>query len=121
MTKYFISESTGRMRAREILTWRFPEFDYKFRVHVQRTEKPIYISFKWENKGEQMLVEINLEIASKYKTVVRISEKSKKLSDAGINWLKSSTEGWTYFLSCLKAYLEYSVNLRKDAFDYRFT
>ena len=28
------------------------------------------------------------------------------------------TEGWANFLACLKAYLEYGINLRKGAFDY---
>jgi hypothetical protein len=37
---------------------------------------------------------------------------------AGINWLKGNTEGWANFLACLKAYLEYGINLRKGGFDF---
>ena len=29
-----------------------------------------------------------------------------------------NTEGWANFLACLKAYLEYGINLRKGAFDF---
>ena len=38
--------------------------------------------------------------------------------EAGIKWLKGNTEGWANFLACLKAYLEYGINLRKGAFDF---
>jgi len=38
--------------------------------------------------------------------------------EAGIKWLKSNTEGWANFLACLKAFLEYGINLRKGAFDF---
>lgn len=31
-----------------------------------------------------------------------------------------NTEGWANFLACLKAYLDYGINLRKGAFDFRF-
>jgi hypothetical protein len=33
-------------------------------------------------------------------------------------WLMGNTEGWANFLACLKAYLEYGINLRKGAFDF---
>jgi len=29
-----------------------------------------------------------------------------------------NTGGWANFLACLKAYLEYGINLRKDSFDF---
>lgn len=36
-----------------------------------------------------------------------------------IKWLGQNTEGWANFLACLKAYLEYGINLRKGAFDFQ--
>ena len=50
-------------------------------------------------------------------TYVVITEKSRANDEAGISWLKGNTEGWANFLACLKAYLEYAINLRKGAFD----
>ena len=47
--------------------------------------------------------------------------KLKSLPEAGLAWLKGNTEGWANFLACLKAYVEHGINLRKGAFDYRFT
>jgi hypothetical protein len=51
-------------------------------------------------------------------TLVNITEKSRDNDESGINWLRQNTEGWANFLACLKAYLEYGINLRKGAFDY---
>lgn len=30
----------------------------------------------------------------------------------------ANTEGWANFLACMKAYLEYDIQLRKGAFDF---
>ena len=41
------------------------------------------------------------------------------LSDSNsLKWLVGNTEGWANFLACLKAWMEYKVNLRKGAFDF---
>jgi len=51
-------------------------------------------------------------------TLVTITEKSMENNEAGIKWLKGNTEGWANFLACLKAYMEYGINLRKGGFDF---
>jgi len=118
MSNYFISESNGRMESGRELTWRFPEFDMDIHIRVDRIEQDKYISFYWEDTGEELLVEITLTPAGDSATVVTITEKGKSNDEAGIEWLKRNTEGWTNFLACLKAYLEYGINLRKGAFDF---
>jgi uncharacterized protein YndB with AHSA1/START domain len=118
MSNYFISESTGRMEEGKILKWRFPEFDMEFPVRIGRVEKDRYISFYWEVDGEELLVEITLNPAGDDATVVTVTEKSRSNDEAGIKWLKGNTEGWANFLACLKAWVEYRINLRKGAFDF---
>lgn len=119
MNNYFISRSSGRMEEGRELTWRFPEFDMDIPVRVSKVEKDRYISYYWDNEDKETLVEITL---SPYKghTVVTVTEKSMDNNEAGIKWLKGNTEGWANFLACLKAWIEYGVHLRKDAFDFRF-
>ena len=51
-------------------------------------------------------------------TVVTITEKGRENDEAGLKWFMGNTEGWANFLACLKAYLEYGINLRKGAFDF---
>lgn len=119
MSNYFISESTGRLEEGKDLIWHFPEFTFEAPVKGGKIEKDKYISFYWEGeKDEQLIVEITLEGKENNSTLVTVTEKSMPLSEAGLTWLQRNTEGWANFLACLKAYLEYGINLRKGAFDF---
>jgi uncharacterized protein YndB with AHSA1/START domain len=118
MSNYFISKSTGRMEEGKEVKWQFPEFDMEFPVRVARIDKNKYISFNWDMDSVELLVEMTFSPKGRDSTLVTITEKSRKADEAGIKWLKGNTEGWANFLACLKAYLEYGINLRKGAFDF---
>ena len=118
MCNYFISHSTGRMEAGKEIFWKFPEFDEQFPVRVDKIEKNKYVSYYWDTDGKELLVEMQLTNISDNSTLITITEKSMPNDEAGIKWLKGNTEGWANFLACLKAYLEYGINLRKGAFDF---
>ena len=119
MSNYFISKSNGRMEEGKQLLWQFPEFDMEFPVRVGKIEKDKYISYYWKDDGgKELLVEMMLTPKDSNATLVTITEKSMDNDEAGIKWLKGNTEGWANFLACLKAYLEYGINLRKGAFDF---
>jgi uncharacterized protein YndB with AHSA1/START domain len=118
MTNYFISKSSGRMEEGKTLTWQFPEMDMEFPIRVAKIEKDKYISYFWNDMdGTELLVEMTLTPKENNSTFVTITEKGRNNDDAGINWLRRNTEGWANFLACLKAYLEYGINLRRGAFD----
>ena len=119
MSNYFIAESSGRMEEGSNLVWRFPEFDLDVPVRVGKVQKDQLVTYYWEDDGEELEVAMRLESFGSDATVVRITEKSKENNEAGLQWLKGNTYGWANFLACLKAYLEYGINLRKGAFDYR--
>lgn len=118
MCNYFISHSTGLMEAGKEIFWKFPEFDEQFPVRVDKIEKNKYVSYYWDTDGKAFLVEMNLTNVGDNSTLVTITEKSMTNDEAGIKWLKGNTEGWANFLACLKAYMEYGINLRKGAFDF---
>lgn len=118
MSNYFIATSTGIMEEGKNLIWKFPEFDFECPVKVDKIEKDKYISFYWDNSGFELLVEITLTEKENNSTLVSISEKSMQNNDVGLKWLSENSFGWSNFLACLKAYLEYNINLRKGAFDF---
>lgn len=118
MSNYFISESSGPMEAGKTVTWKFPEFDERFPVRVGRIEQGKYVSYFWDHGDQELLVEITLTPKGDSATLVTITEKEMENDEAGLNWLRGNTEGWANFLACLKAYLEYGINLRKGAFDF---
>lgn len=120
MSNYFIATGSGRMDEGKELTWRFPEYDMDVPVQTGRIEKNRFISFYWDYAENKHLVEISLTPRGETGiTVVRVMEKNAGSQDPDLEWLKGNTEGWANFLACLKAYLEYGINLRKGAFDFR--
>lgn len=118
MSNYFISQSTGIMEDGKNLIWKFPEFDFECPVRVDKIEKDKYISYYWENSGKELLVEITLSESLNNSTLVSISEKDMDNNEVGLKWLSGNSFGWSNFLACLKAYLEYGINLRKGSFDF---
>lgn len=100
------------------IEWKFPEFDMQFPITVGKIEKDKYVSYYWDVNEKKNLVEITLAPFGK-DTVVTVTEKGMENNEEGISWLMGNTEGWANFLACLKAYLEYGINLRKGAFEFR--
>lgn len=121
MANYFIATSTGPMEEGKNLIWKFPEFDFECPVKVGQVIPNQYVSFYWENAGIELLVAITLSEKENNSTLVRITEKSMENNEEGLKWLSGNSFGWANFLSCLKAYLEYGINLRKGAFDFMRT
>lgn len=115
MIKYFISESSGRMESGKEVLWKFPEFAEKFPVKEIKIEVNRSISFVWD---PETVVYITLEKLPDESTLVRVNESGKELNEDNLKWVLENTEGWANFLSCMKAYLEYGIQLRKGAFDF---
>lgn len=115
LTQYFISKSSGKIEAGKTLTWEFGDFPGAFPVKVLEVQEPQIISFVWD---VETTVRITLEKQANDSTVVKIKEGEKELSEQNLQWLIDNTFGWGNFLDCLKAYLEYDIQLRKGAFDF---
>ena len=79
-------------------------------IEVNRT-----ISFVWD---PETVVYITLEKLPDESTLVRVNESGKELNENNLKWVLENTEGWANFLACMKAYLEYGIQLRKGAFDF---
>ena len=118
MSNFFISKGTGRMEEGKHLIWNFPEFEKDFLIRVGNMVKDKYISFYWLIDNKELLTEMILTTQENNSTLVNITEKSMVNDEAGIKWLQGNTEGWANFLACLKAYLEYGINLRKGGFEF---
>lgn len=118
MNKYFIESGSDRLDNKSTVDWKFPEFDDIFPVERQIVQPYDYISFDWSGGDPDMLVEIFLEKTSPMTTVVRVKEGKFNPDEEGIKQAIGQTEGWANFLACLKAYLEYGINLRQGGFDF---
>ncbi len=119
MSNYFIAEASGRMDAGSVIQWRFPEFPEWAPIKVLEVKSNQSVSYEWEGApGHQTRVDIVLTEKAGNATLVKVTEGKMNNDEAGIKWLKGNTEGWANFLACMKAYLEYGINLRKGAFDF---
>ncbi|MGV6943673.1 SRPBCC domain-containing protein [Sphingobacterium kyonggiense] len=118
MSNYFIEHSTGDLENDVTVEWKFPEFDDIFPVTGKLIKANEYISFDWSGGAEGMLVEMFLEDINGSSTVVRVKESRMEKDEDGIKQAIGQTEGWANFLACMKASLEYGINLRKGAFDF---
>ncbi|WP_405202102.1 SRPBCC domain-containing protein [Dokdonia sp. LLG6352-1] len=115
MTKYFISESSGRLESGKEVIWKFPEFEGKFPVKEIKIVNNSSISFVWD---PETVVIITLEKLPDDSTIVRVNENGKELNDDNLKWALENSGGWANFLAFMKAYLEYGIQLRKGAFDF---
>jgi uncharacterized protein YndB with AHSA1/START domain len=112
MNKYFITTSTGRMESGKSLTWTWTDFEGEHEVKVGKIEKDKVVSFEWKGSGVNCVVVITLEAKGENKTLVKITESEWPADYKGANKCMGQVEGWTNFLCCLKAYLEYGIDLR---------
>ena len=115
MTKYFISESSGRLESGKEVIWKFPEFAERFPLSEIKIEDNSSISFVWD---PDTVVTITLEKLADNSTLVKVKERGKEFNEENLKWVLENTEGWANFLACMKAYLEYGIELRKGAYDF---
>jgi len=112
MTRYFISGSTGKMESGKTLTWTWKDYEGEHDIKVGKIEKDKVVSFEWSGSGVNCVVVITLEQKGDNKTVVKITESDWLADYKGANQCMGQVEGWTHFLLCMKAYLEYGIDLR---------
>ncbi|MDE3743428.1 SRPBCC domain-containing protein [Maribacter polysaccharolyticus] len=115
LTQYFISESSGRLESGKDVIWKFPEFDDKYPIKNVNIEPNRSITFVWD---PDTAVQIILEAQTDKSTIVKVTETEREFGVKNLEWVISNTGGWANFLACMKAYLEYGIQLRKGAFDF---
>ncbi|PWL38005.1 ATPase [Flagellimonas aquimarina] len=115
MTKYFISESSGKLETGKNVIWKFPEFPDKFPIKDIKIETNRSISFVWD---PDTVVTITLEALPDNSTLVKVNENGKEFNEDNLKWVLENTAGWANFLACMKAFLEYGIQLRKGAFEF---
>lgn len=112
INKYFISKSTGRIESGKTLKWTWEDFNAEHEIKVKQVEKDKLVSFIWDGSGVGCTVNISLESKETNKTLVKITEEEWTPDFEGAKRCIGQVEGWTHFLCCLKAFIEYGINLR---------
>ena len=96
--------------------WEFADFPGPFPVRVKKVARNELISFEWDAAdGTPCTVEMKFEPVGD-STLVSISERGWPPTQPGLDLSYGNCQGWAQMQSCLKAYLEYGINLRKGAY-----
>ncbi|WP_423410143.1 SRPBCC domain-containing protein [Heyndrickxia sp. MSNUG] len=112
MRHYFISSGSGKLEAGKEVIWRWEDVGAELAIKVLQADKERKtIEFHWDASGSETKVQIILEQAGK-KTVVKIHETGWESNEEGIQRYGQQIQGWVDMVTCMKAYLEFGINLR---------
>lgn len=117
LSGYFVTTGGGAsaalVEATTVLWWGDIE------VEVDQVVQDERVVFRWgagPGKGEapyQTRVEMRFEALDDGGTLVTISEGGWRTDEVGVRKSYLNCEGWTQMLCCLKAFVEYGINLRE--------
>jgi uncharacterized protein YndB with AHSA1/START domain len=119
MSRYFITGGgDAPLLAGATVTWEFADFPGPFQIQVRESEVNQRIVFDWpsQEKGRLGHVEITFESLGADATKVRIGEAGWSDTPEGRQQSYGNCMGWAQMLCCLKAWLEYGINLRAGAY-----
>ena len=134
LTKYFTNGgASGPLDEGKTVMWTFNDDREKpmsFPVKVSKVVKNKLIQFSWEasegywdaktgtmpaGAGYDTVVEMSFEALSPKETLVKIVEGKWRPTEAGLQGSYSNCQGWMQMTCCMKAYLEYGVDLRRGS------
>jgi uncharacterized protein YndB with AHSA1/START domain len=114
LSGYFVQESSGPLVEGATVQWKFPEIDQRFPVTVKSVVPNERIVFVWgaEDGSYDTTVQMAFKPLGDGATMVQVTEGGWRETEAGLKASHGNAGGWMHMLACLKAYLEYGINLR---------
>jgi uncharacterized protein YndB with AHSA1/START domain len=113
MSKYFITGASGPMMAGRTVEWEFGDVGAKVAVDVIEVVENRRIACESTVTGPRTRVTFTLEAVDPRTSLLSITEAGWPMDPEGVKRALGQTAGWTYFLCCLKAHVQYGVNLRR--------
>lgn len=113
LTGYFIQKSSGPLEPGKTVEWKFAEVEEPFDVVVHEVVKDQRIVFEWPTYEDYLTrVEMEFKPLDAGNTMVSIRETGWRDTPKGIETSYGNCGGWMHMMACMKAYLEYGINLR---------
>ena len=111
---YFTKTARGRLAPGATVMWSFPEFEGEFPVKVREVVTNERIVLEWESEegGYDTRIEMAFKPLDDGATMVQIRESGWNDTPRGVESSYKNCGGWMHMACCLKAYLEYGINLR---------
>jgi uncharacterized protein YndB with AHSA1/START domain len=114
LSQYFVAHASGPLAEGKTVKWRFAEVPGEHDVVVREVTKNERLVFEWEASegGYNTRVEMAFKPIDAGSTMVQISESGWREDDKGFTSAFGNCGGWMHMMACLKAHLEYGINLR---------
>ncbi len=119
LSSYFTTGgSSGPLREGARVLWKFGDAPGEYPVQVTKLVPNERIEFTWDAEADTYLTQVvmTFEALDSGQTLVRIAEGVWKPDQKGLGSSYGNCSGWTQMLGCLKAHLEYGINLRRGYF-----
>lgn len=109
LCKFFTSRASAPLTEGAVVTWSFGHADAEFQVKVGALVPNRSIAWTWPADGGDT-VTIELRPDGPDATLVEITESAARpLSLDSAAWAVGQTQGWTYFVTTLRAYLVHGI------------
>jgi uncharacterized protein YndB with AHSA1/START domain len=121
LSRYFTTggSSGPPIEGREII-WRFADYPGDIPISVKKCVLEQLIVFEWDAAdsppSHKTQVEMAFEALPAGSTLVTVTESGWHETQQGLNSSYENCQGWMNMLSCLKAWVEYGINLREGFF-----
>ena len=113
LSGYFVQTSSGPLAAGSTVIWKFDEHPVDLEVVVGEVVQNEKIVFEWPTGGDYSTrVEMIFTPLDAGSTMVQIAEGVWHEDAKGLAGSYGNAGGWMHMMCCLKAYLEYGINLR---------
>ncbi len=116
LNRYFTSRAEGVLTKGATVIWRWKDHPEDIPVIVTESDPPKRLVFQWptHDKTHLTTVQFDLEDQGEKGTLVRVREGQWKETAAGLENSYDNSGGWMHMLCCLKAYLDFGVDLRSS-------
>lgn len=115
LSSYFVQAASGPLAEGKTVKWRFAEVPGEHDVMVRKVVANERIELEFPaalGSASSTAVEMVFKPIDKSNTMVQINESGWPSDAAGLEAAMGNAGGWMHMMCCLKARLEYDINLR---------
>lgn len=112
LSRYFVQKSSGRLEEGKTVQWTFAEVPGDHDVAVSRVVTNERLELEWDAPSGDHKIRIHMVFTplDPQNTMVQIGESGWRDSESEAS--HGNAAGWMHMMACLKAHLEYDINLR---------
>lgn len=114
MNRYFTLAAEGIMKTDSKVFWNWSDLQKGLEVNVKAVVKNERIELSWNSiAGYDTHITFSFKALDAGSTLLMIEETGWNADQKGLDASYDHCSGWEHMANCLKAYLQYGIDLRK--------